>query len=456
MCPSSVVLDFWDRAADGGAGVDAQPVLSVQELSKNIKKLVEGSFAFVRVRGEVSGLKLHSSGHVYFSLKDSGGDAVLNAVCWRGTAVSPELKDGAEIVVDGRISVYPGRSNYQIVVLKVEPVGEGSLLKLLMERKEKLAKEGLFDQKRGLPKYPRTLGVITSPTGAVIQDILHRVSERYPCRVVLWPVLVQGNGAAEQISAAVAGLNGLAAPDRPDVLIVARGGGSIEDLWPFNEEIVVRAVFSSSIPVISAIGHETDVTLVDYAADVRAPTPTAAAEIATPVYQQVFADICEKRELRGRALRRIVEVLQLSLKIHKIPSPAQWIDNKIIRIDDLLERFHRALLQTISRYENYIAYASKNLKSPQNIISVASVKLPLVASNFHALFRQKTQIFHDTLFLLQERLRRSSYQSVLERGFCFVTNADGIAVTSAYDAAIVGGESIDIHFTDGRIAVRPS
>jgi exodeoxyribonuclease VII large subunit len=365
------------------------------------------------------------------------------------------LKEGSEIVIDGRISTYPGRSNYQIIVQRVEPVGEGSLLKLLMERKEKLAKEGVFSQKRALPKYPRAIGVVTSPTGAVIQDILHRISDRYPCRVILWPVLVQGTGAAEQIATAVEGFNLLPPPNRPDVLIVARGGGSIEDLWPFSEEIVVRAVFRSAIPTISAVGHETDITLVDYAADVRAPTPTAAAEIATPVYKQIFSEVHDKREQRVKALLRFVGVLQLNLKICKIPSPAQWIDNKIIRVDDLLERFQRALLLTITRYENYIAYASKNLKSPQGVISVAKVKLPLVVESFHAIAKQRLKSFCDALFLLQERLRRSSYQTVLERGFCFVTGPSGTAVTSVYDVNIEKQEDINVSFADGVIKARP-
>jgi exodeoxyribonuclease VII large subunit len=324
-----------------------------------------------------------------------------------------------------------------------------------MERKEKLAQEGVFSQKRALPKYPRAIGVVTSPTGAVIQDILHRISDRYPCRVILWPVLVQGTGAAEQIAAAVEGFNLLDAHNRPDVLIVARGGGSIEDLWAFSEEIVVRAVFRSGIPTIAAVGHETDITLIDYAADVRAPTPTAAAEIATPVYTQILSEVAERREQRTRALLRFVGVLQLNLKICKIPSSAQWIDNKIIRVDDLLERFQRALLLAISRYENYLAYASKNLKSPQGVVAVARVKLPLVVENFYAVARQRIKGFCEALFLLQERLRRSSYQAVLERGFCFVTNAKGEAVTSVYDVDIEAPEDINVCFADGKITARP-
>src|SRR5690606_5533787 len=262
--------------------------LTVSELSQAIKRTLEDRFERVRVRGEISGFKRAASGHLYLCLKDA--DAALDAVCWKGTAarlgIRPE--DGMEVIATGRVTTFPGRSKYQLVIDSLELAGEGALLKLLEDRRRKLAEEGLFDEsrKRPLPYLPEVIGVVTSPSGAVIRDILHRLADRFPRRVLVWPVLVQGQGAAAPVAAAIRGFNALepggrAAP--PDLLIVARGGGSIEDLWAFNEEIVVRAAAESGIPLISAVGHETDTTLIDFAADRRAPTPTAAAEMAVPV-----------------------------------------------------------------------------------------------------------------------------------------------------------------------------
>jgi exodeoxyribonuclease VII large subunit len=259
------------------------PEFSVTELSAALKRAVEDQFAVVRVRGEISGLKFHSSGHVYFDLKDD--KAVLNAVIWRTTTarlkVRPEA--GMEVICTGKLSTYAGTSRYQIIVEQVEMAGLGALMALLEERKKRLAAEGLFDgaRKRPLPFLPEIIGVITSPTGAVIRDIMHRLQARFPRRVLLWPVAVQGEKAAAEIAAAIAGFNAMTA-NRPDLIIVARGGGSVEDLMAFNDEGVVRAAAASVIPLISAVGHETDTTLIDFAADVRAPTPTAAAEIAVP------------------------------------------------------------------------------------------------------------------------------------------------------------------------------
>ncbi|HKK29606.1 MAG TPA: exodeoxyribonuclease VII large subunit, partial [Alphaproteobacteria bacterium] len=271
-----------------------QPEFSVGELARAVKGLLEDEFGRVRVRGEITGFKRAGSGHLYFRLKDE--EAVLDAVCWRGAAgkLSVAPQDGLEVIATGKITAYPGRSTYQMIVEQIELAGEGALLKLLEERRKKLAAEGLFEaeRKQGLPFLPAVIGVVTSPTGAVIRDILHRLRERCPRHVILWPVLVQGEDAAAQVAHAVNGFNALPADgsgpvQRPDVLIVARGGGSLEDLWAFNEEIAVRAVASSTIPVISAVGHETDTTLIDFAADRRAPTPTAAAEIAVPVLSEL-------------------------------------------------------------------------------------------------------------------------------------------------------------------------
>ena len=241
-------------------------IFSVTELSNHLKRVVENQFSNVRVRGEISGYKLHGSGHAYFALRDA--DCVLDAVMWRGTRTTALMQDGLEVIATGKLTTYGGRSKYQMTISHVEAAGQGALLKILQDRKIKLQKEGLFDRKRELPKFPELIGVVTSPTGAVIRDILHRLKDRFPCNVLLWPVIVQGPGASAQIAAAIEGFNKLS--NRPDVLIVARGGGSLEDLWSFNEEIVVRAAANSDIPIISAVGHETDTTLIDFASDKRA------------------------------------------------------------------------------------------------------------------------------------------------------------------------------------------
>src|SRR6478752_3019938 len=272
------------------------PELTVSELSAALKRTIEDSYGYVRVRGELGKVSYHSNGHVYFDLKDDR--ACIAGVIWRSTSARIKLKleAGLEVVITGRVTTYPGRSQYQIIVETLEPAGLGALMALLEERKKRLAAEGLFDpaRKQLLPYLPAVIGVITSPTGAVIRDILHRLADRFPRRVLLWPVRVQGDGAAEEIAAAIRGFNALPADGalpQPDVLIVARGGGSIEDLWSFNEEIVVRAAADSMIPLISAVGHETDLTLIDFVADQRAPTPTAAAEMAVPVRSELVARV---------------------------------------------------------------------------------------------------------------------------------------------------------------------
>src|ERR1700741_5116565 len=272
------------------------PELTVSELSTALKRTIEDAYGYVRVRGELGPVSYHGNGHVYFDLKDDR--ACIGSVIWRSAALRIQLRleAGLEVVVTGRLTTYPGRSQYQIIVETLEPAGVGALMALLEERKKKLAAEGLFDEARKqlLPYLPAVIGVITSPTGAVIRDILHRLSDRFPRRVLVWPVRVQGDGSAEEVANAIHGFNAL--PEggripRPDVLIVARGGGSLEDLWSFNEEIVVRAAAESMIPLISAVGHETDITLIDFASDKRCPTTTAAAECAVPVRVELLAQI---------------------------------------------------------------------------------------------------------------------------------------------------------------------
>ena len=286
---------------------------TVSELSFALRRMVENEFENVRVRGEVSGFKgAAGSGHCYFTLKDSG--AALEAVVWRTTLQRLKFKpeEGLEMVATGRLTTYPSRSRYQLIVDYLEPAGAGALMVLLEERRKKLAAEGLFDaaRKKPIPYLPSVIGVVTSPTGAVIRDILHRLRDRFPRHVLVWPVRVQGEGAAEEVAAAIRGFNAIAggrALPRPDLLIVARGGGSIEDLWAFNEEVAVRAVAASAIPVIAAVGHETDWTLVDHAADLRAPTPTGAAEMAVPVRAELLAATRELASRHELSLRRAME-----------------------------------------------------------------------------------------------------------------------------------------------------
>ena len=340
---------------------------SVSELSFCLKRTLEDTFTYIRVKGEVSGTKIHSSGHMYFALKDD--QALLDAVCWRGTAsqLSAKPEDGLEVICSGKITTYPGRSKYQIVVDSLEVSGEGTLLKVLEDRKKKLAQEGLFDvsRKKSLPFLPTLIGVVTSPTGAVIQDILHRLSHRFPTHVILWPVAVQGQTAASQISQAIKGFNALPQDRRPDLLMVARGGGSLEDLWAFNEEDVVRAAAASEIPLISAIGHETDTTLLDYVADCRAPTPTGAAEMAVPVKDDLLMTLLtqEKRILHGTT-RLLTE---LSVKVESlgrgIPQLSQLMEHHEQRLDDWSERLQLSMEQFLTQKSQKSAAMIRLLES---------------------------------------------------------------------------------------------
>jgi exodeoxyribonuclease VII large subunit len=354
--------------AKQSAGDNAAP-LSVSEISAQLKRTVEDRFGFVRVRGELSGVKRAASGHVYLALKDE--NARLDGVMWRGTAQRlgfvPE--DGVEVVATGKLTTYPGRSNYQIVIDRMEIAGEGALLALLAKTRARLEAEGLFDpaRKRRLPFLPTVIGVVTSPTGAVIRDILHRLADRFPCHVVVWPVLVQGQGAAEQVAAAVRGFSTLAvgsAIPRPDVVIVARGGGSIEDLWSFNEEVVVRAIAGSTIPVISAVGHETDTTLADFAADLRAPTPTAAAEMAVPVREELLAQVADlaMRQRRG-ALRPVALGRErLEARVLRIPRGETLLAAFSQRLDDAGERLRQGLADRARAAERRLQTAAADLR----------------------------------------------------------------------------------------------
>ena len=307
------------------------PEYSVTEISKSIKQVLDDTFGYVRVRGEISGLKQAASGHVYLNLKDES--AIINGIIWKSNVsrLSFQPHDGLEVICKGRLTTgysdrYPGRSDYSIHIDSLMPAGEGALMALLEQRKKKFAASGLFDQihKKHIPEYPHRIGVITSPTGAVIQDILHRIEERHPLNVILWPVPVQGDDSSELITQAIRGFNNIDIEEsiKPDVIIVARGGGSIEDLWAFNEENIVNAVFESKIPIISAIGHETDTTLIDLVSDLRAPTPTAAAEFVTPVKSELYEVLRKAQKELDQNIEFSIDEKKQHFKLvdHKLPA----------------------------------------------------------------------------------------------------------------------------------------
>src|SRR5216683_2889006 len=357
------------------------PEYTVSELSLALKRSIEESFSHVRVRGEISGFKRHGSGHWYFALKDS--DAVIDAVCWRNTAIRLPIRpeDGMEVVCTGRLTTYPGRSKYQLVIDSIELAGVGALLKLLEDRRKRLAAEGLFDEerKKRLPFLPRIIGVVTSPTGAVIRDILHRLNDRFPRHVLVWPVAVQGEGAAEQVAAAIAGFNKLSPGGkvpRPDLLIIARGGGSLEDLMAFNEEIVVRAAAASAIPLISAVGHETDTTLIDYASDLRAPTPTAAAEMAVPVRLDLVAELGAKSGRLAGGLARLFSERRLHLAglARGLPDPQDLLGSAAQRLDDRSERLRLAIGTRFAAARQRLDLAASGLRPATLAADVARAR----------------------------------------------------------------------------------
>src|ERR1700733_3282349 len=466
------------------------PELTVSELSAALKRTIEDAYGYVRVRGELGKVSYHSNGHVYFDLKDER--ACISGVIWRNAAARIKLKleAGLEVLITGRITTYPGRSQYQIIVETLEPAGLGALMALLEERKRRLTAEGLFDEARKqlLPYLPAVIGVITSPTGAVIRDILHRLSDRFPRHVLVWPVRVQGDGSAGDVAAAIAGFNALSergAIPRPDLLIVARGGGSLEDLWSFNEEIVARAAAASLIPLISAVGHEADVTLIDFAADRRAPTPTAAAEMAVPGRADLMADVdslarralaawlrnqeARRTELRSaaRALPDADEVLAL---------PRQRLDHAAGSMPGALRanahshhvafsrigvRLNTQLMRSTveRRRERYSAIASRLRAGIAANIGVHRAGLTRDGERVNGFAERARRAMRQVLAARQARAERGaqlltafSYRGVLARGFTLVRDAAGRPLRSA--AAAPAGPPIDIDFPDGRVGAR--
>jgi exodeoxyribonuclease VII large subunit len=479
---------------------------TVSELSGSIKRTVEQAFDQVRLRGEISGYRgPHSSGHAYFCLKDDR--ARIDAVIWKGSFSKLRFKpeEGMEVIATGKVTTFPGSSKYQIVIETLEPAGAGALMALLEERRRKLAAEGLFDteRKRALPFLPRVIGVVTSPTGAVIRDILHRIADRFPVHVLVWPVKVQGEGSGQEVAAAIEGFNALDAAGpvpRPDVLIVARGGGSLEDLWSFNDEIVVRAAAASKIPLISAVGHETDWTLIDHAADRRAPTPTGAAEMAVPVKADLDAATASlSARLRGamarqmdnrrqgvRALSRAIPSLDqlLALPRRRFDEAAAGLGrglqmntankrrsfersaahlrpdvlfNRIAerrqRVSDRLQRAERIVERRLDQFAARLSALDASLRAmPSRILSqtgrsregLASLGLRTETAVRGDLARRKT------LLLAQERMLSSlSYRSVLKRGYALVWDADGAPVKGVTELS--PGRSVAIEFADGKI-----
>jgi|SRR5579883_2099067 len=489
------------------------PEISVSELSTALKRVVEDRFSYVRVRGEISNYRgPHGSGHVYFCLKDQ--NARIDAVIWRTTFARLRVKpqEGLEVIAAGKVTTYPGKSSYQIVIDSLEPAGLGALMALLEARRVKLAGEGLFDsaRKRLLPYLPRVIGVVTSPTGAVIRDILHRLVDRFPAHVLVWPVRVQGETSAREVADAIAGFNALptgGAIPRPDVLIVARGGGSLEDLWSFNEEIVVRAAAASQIPLVAAVGHETDTTLIDLAADRRAPTPTAAAELVVPVRTELLAAMADLGgRLRGAALRlgerRRAELRAL---VRALPSgeallavPRQRVDRaanslaattraahdrRHIALERAARRLgaqspHARMARAHERLEGFGARLRRAGKIDRERrherLARLEARLGAALAARAQLAAHQAQRFRERAAVAQARLRRAavsrieqrraalasldqylnalSYRNVLKRGFALVRDQIGAPVYSA--AETVPGQPLRIEFADGEIIAR--
>lgn len=428
------------------------PEMSVSELAFSLKRTLEETYGRVRIRGELSRVKIHTSGHLYSDLKDES--AVVNLVCWKGTVAKLSIKpeEGLEVICIGCISTYPARSNYQLIVESMELAGEGALLKMLEERKKKLSAEGLFatDRKQKLPFLPKRIGVITSPTGAVIRDIMHRLNDRFPRHVLLWPVLVQGPGAAEQITEAIDGFNKLDDKHRPDLLIVARGGGSLEDLMAFNEENVVRAAADSTIPLISAVGHETDTTLIDYAADIRAPTPTGAAEMAVPRRIDLMAQIAddEQRLISSMSRRLTAENEKLRNIGARLGEPSRLLETKAQTLDHLSHKMTGSFEKQLSAKQARTAELAAMLRHPQTYLNEQTRNIKVATQRLHDIAPRLLNTYTERLASQTRMLESLSFKSVLNRGYVVVRDEKGKAITAADKTRT--GQNVQLQFKDDR------
>jgi exodeoxyribonuclease VII large subunit len=441
------------EAADG-SGSNAPPFLTVTELALRLKATVESQFDFVRIRAEISRPTRAASGHLYFTLKDDRN--TLDGVCWKtvagSLAIQPE--EGLEVIVTGKLTIYGGRSKYQIVVQTMEMAGEGAMLKQLEERRRRLAAEGLFDaeRKQPIPRMPAVIGVVTSPTGAVIRDILHRLTDRFGVRVLVWGTLVQGPDAAGQVARAIRGFESMPAGGdlpRPDLVIVARGGGSLEDLWTFNEEEVVRAVADCRIPLISAIGHETDTTLIDFAADQRAPTPTAAAEMAVPVRADLLSRIAEiEARIRGGIAQRLDRATQaLRAAERGLLNPAEMVERRAQAVDLAVAGLERGLQQRLSAAALRLTDLGARLRPPERRFAEVNAELGNLGSRLDHLIGAQLDRHAAALDQSGRLLEANSFQRVLERGFALVTTTDGTPVKRAGEAP--QGAEVQVRFADG-------
>lgn len=454
---------------------------TVSEISQAVKRTVEGAFDHVRIRGELGRVSRPGSGHLYLDLKDE--KAVLNGVIWKGVAAGLSIKpeQGLEVIVTGRLTTFPGQSRYQIVIETMEPAGVGALMALLEERKRKFTQEGLFDpaRKQLLPFLPRTIGVVTSPTGAVIRDILHRLTDRFPVNVLVWPVRVQGEQSAREIARGIHGFNAFefGGPfERPDVIVVARGGGSIEDLWSFNEEIVVRAAADGDIPLVSAVGHETDWTLIDYAADVRAPTPTAAAELCVPVRSDLLATVADLSRRHQLAMSRRFDDARVRIRAAErgLPKLSEILAIPRQQLDNLSERLplaQRTHLASLRARMNEAAAAVRpgsvrqvTQEKRRQLLSIGARLSPDLITRHNTrradaldnLGQRMTRAFGARIETSRAKLHRAdsllealSHKNVLARGFALVRNADGELVRTASSPSL--GDAIAIEFSDGSL-----
>ena len=435
-------------------GSNAPPFMTVTELAQRLKATVESQFDFVRIRAEISRPTRAASGHLYFTLKDDRN--TLDGVCWKtvagSLAVQPE--EGLEVIVTGKLTIYGGRSKYQIVVQTMEVAGEGAMLKQLEERRRRLAAEGLFDadRKQPIPRLPTVIGVVTSPTGAVIRDILHRLTDRFGVRVLLWGTLVQGPDAAGQVARAIRGFDLMPVDGdlpRPDLVIVARGGGSLEDLWPFNEEEVVRAVADCRIPVISAIGHETDTTLIDFAADHRAPTPTAAAEMAVPVRADLLSRVAEmEARMRAAIAQRLDRAAQgLRAAERGLVNPTEMVERRAQAVDLAMAGLERGLQRRLEATALRLTDLGARLRPPERRFAEVGADLVTLGSRLDHLIDGQLDRWRLTLDQAGRLLEASSFERVLERGFALVTSAQGTPIKRAADAPT--GAEVGVRFADG-------